>query len=109
MIVAPVSKLLLEMKNPSEKKQLEIVQRNARKLNSLIHQVLDFNRIDDNAGSVPILSKVEFISFPRSLLGMYEKEIIKEKQIALFFESNLPELYLEIGVCRLWNISNPSG
>jgi signal transduction histidine kinase/ligand-binding sensor domain-containing protein/DNA-binding response OmpR family regulator len=104
LIVAPVSKLLLEVKNPSEKKQLEIVQRNARKLNSLIHQVLDFNRIDDNAGSVLILSKVEFISFARSLLAVYEEEITKEKQVALLFESNLPELYLDIDVLKFESI-----
>lgn len=104
LIIAPVSKLLLEVKNPSEKKQLEIVQRNARKLNSLLHQVLDFNRIDDDAGSVLILSRVEFISFARSLLSIYEEQVAKEKRTSFQFESNVVELYLDIDLIKFESI-----
>jgi Signal transduction histidine kinase len=106
MIVAPVSRLLLEVKNPSEKKQLEMVQRNAVKLNSLIHQVLDFNRIDDHAGSFLILSKVEFISFARSLFAVYEEEVAKEKQLVFLFESNRTECYLDMDVVKFESILN---
>ena len=48
MIIAPISKLLPGIKDQQEKKQLEQVHRNAMKLNSLIHQGLDFNRVDSN-------------------------------------------------------------
>jgi signal transduction histidine kinase/ligand-binding sensor domain-containing protein/DNA-binding response OmpR family regulator len=104
MIVAPVSKLLLDVKNPPEKKLLETVQRNALKLNSLIHQILDFNRIDDNAGTVLILSKVEFISFAESLLAVFEEEMTKEKQLSFIFKSSLPKLYLDIDVLKFESI-----
>lgn len=104
LIIAPISKLLLEVKNPSDKKQLEIVQRNARKLNSLLHQVLDFNRIDDDAGSVLILSRVEFISFARSLMEIYEEQATKEKQTTFRFESNVTELYLDIDLLKFESI-----
>ena len=35
---------------------------------------------------------------------MYEEEITKEKQVALLFESNLPELYLDIDVLKFESI-----
>lgn len=40
LIVAPVSKMLLELEDPAGKKQLEEVQHNALKFNELIHQKL---------------------------------------------------------------------
>ena len=47
-IIAPVSQLLPATEEAHEKQTLEEVQRNAMKINSLIHQVLNFNRIEDN-------------------------------------------------------------
>lgn len=106
MIIAPVSKLLLESRNQPEKKQLETVQRNAMKLNSLIHQVLDFNRVDNDASSLLILSRVEFISFAKSLFAVYEEEANKEKQLTFRFESNVSKLYLDIDVVKFDSILN---
>ena len=48
-IIAPVSQLLPATETEHEKQTLEEVQRNAMKINSLIHQVLNFNRIEGNA------------------------------------------------------------
>lgn len=106
MIIAPVSKLLLATKNQPEKKQLETVQRNAMKLNSLIHQVLDFNRVDSDAGSLLILSRMEFISFAKSLFAVYEEEAAKEKQFTFHFTSNVPTLYLDVDVVKFDSILN---
>lgn len=106
MIIAPVSTLLLEIKSQPEKKQLEIVQRNAMKLNSLIHQVLDFNRADSDASSLLILSKVEFISFAKSLFSIFEEGAVREKLLTFRFESNLPKLYMDIDAVKFDSILN---
>ena len=106
MIIAPVSKLLLEEKNLSEKKQLEIISRNAMKLNSLIHQVLDFNRIDNNTNSFLIFSKVEFISFAKSLFEVFEEDAAKEKKLTFDFHSNCTKLYTNIDVVKFESILN---
>ena len=58
-IIAPVSQLLPVAEEVHEKQTLEEVQRNAMKINSLIHQVLNFNRIEDNKDSLLILSRIE--------------------------------------------------
>lgn len=106
MIIAPVSKLLLEIKNQQEKKQLELVQRSAMKLNSLIHQVLDFNRVDSESSSCLILSRVELISFARSLFSTYEEEIGKEKKLNLRFETNQNKVYMDADIIKLDSILN---
>ncbi len=41
LIIGPVSKLLLELKNPAEKKQLEEVQHHAMQINTFIHHKLE--------------------------------------------------------------------
>ena len=66
-IIAPISQLLPSTEEVHEKQTLEEVQRNAMKINSLIHQVLNFNRIEDNKDSLLILSRIELVSFSRSL------------------------------------------
>jgi len=106
MIIAPASKLLLEVKNQNEKKQLEIIRRNAMKLNSLIHQVLDFNLMDSNADSFLILSKVEFVSFAKSLFEVFEEDAVKEKELTFDFYSNCTKLYMNIDVVKFESILN---
>lgn len=99
MIIAPISKLLPEVKNQQEKKQLELVHRNAMKLNSLIHQVLDFNQMDSNSNSLLILSKIEIVSFARNLFSAYE-EAGKEKSLTFHFETNREEIYVEVDAIK---------
>jgi signal transduction histidine kinase/ligand-binding sensor domain-containing protein/CheY-like chemotaxis protein/AraC-like DNA-binding protein len=106
MIIAPVSKLLLAKGNTAEKKILETVQRNAMKLNSLIHQVLDFNRVENHANALLILSRVEFVSFAKSLFTVYGEGAAKEKPVLFSFESSLPELYMDIDVVKFDSILN---
>jgi len=103
LIIAPVSKLLLEIKDPVKKKQLEMVQRNALKLNSLIRQVLDFNRADSNMNSGLILSKIEFVEFAKSLFSVYE-EGYKEKDLKYTFSSNREKIYISIDVLRIESV-----
>lgn len=105
LIIAPVSKLLIDMKDPQEKKQLELVQKNAMKLNSLIHQVLDFNR-DGNAHTNLIPSKIEFVEFARSLFSIYE-EGFKEKNLRLTFSApDCQKLYMQVDVLKIESALN---
>jgi signal transduction histidine kinase/ligand-binding sensor domain-containing protein/DNA-binding NarL/FixJ family response regulator len=106
MIIAPVSKLLLEVKNQREKQQLEIVRRNAMKLNSMIHQVLDFDRLDNNSNNFLILSQIEFISFAKSLFEVFEEDAAKEKEVVFDFYSNRTKFYIDIDVIKFESILN---
>ncbi|MDR2058301.1 MAG: response regulator [Dysgonamonadaceae bacterium] len=104
LIIAPVSKLLQAVKDPAKKKQLETVQQNALKINSLIRQVIDFNRSDTvNPGL--ILSKVEFVAFARSLFSTYE-EGYKEKDLTFRFTANKEKIYLLADILKMEAVLN---
>lgn len=96
-IIAPVSQLLPATEEAHEKQTLEEVQRNAMKINSLIHQVLNFNRIEDNADSLLILSRIELISFSRSLFSVYEED----KRFTFHFEANKAKIYADMDAIKL--------
>ena len=99
MIIAPISRLLPEIKNAGEKHLLKQVQQNAIKLNSLIHQMLDFNRIDANTNSLLILSRIELVGFARKLFNVF-KEAEDEKEFTFRFETNKERIYLELDVIK---------
>lgn len=96
-IIAPVSQLLPIAEEVHEKQTLEEVQRNAMKINSLIHQVLNFNRIEDNKDSLLILSRIELMSFSRSLFSIYEED----KRLTFHFETNKAKIYAEMDAIKL--------
>lgn len=96
-IIAPVSQLLPIAEEMHEKQTLEEVQRNAMKINSLIHQVLNFNRIEDNKDSLLILSRIELVSFSRSLFSVYEED----KRLTFNFETNKAKIYAEMDAIKL--------
>ena len=96
-IIAPVSQLLPAMQEAPTKQTLEEVQRNAMKINSLIHQVLNFNRIENNESSLLILSHIELVSFSRSLFSVYEEN----KKHSFSFEANKAKIYVEMDAIKL--------
>lgn len=96
-IIAPVSQLLPSTQGVHEKQTLEEVQRNAMKINSLIHQVFNYNRIDENDDSLLIRSHIELVSFSRSLFSVYEEK----KSLSFHFEANRDKIYVDMDAIKL--------
>lgn len=96
-IIAPVSQLLPGTEKTDERQTLEEVQRNAMKINSLIHQILNFNRIEDNEDSLLILSRIELVSFCHSLFSVYEED----KHLNFHFETNKAKIYADMDAIKL--------
>ena len=72
MIIAPVSHMLQQASTPEQKKELNIIQHNAFRLNSLISQILEFNRMDNGNSSLsPII--VDYIPFAGSVFSFFVK------------------------------------
>lgn len=46
LITAPLEKIMKTAKNPEEKRQFTLMQRNAKRLLNLVNQLLDFRRLD---------------------------------------------------------------
>ncbi|HET7733698.1 MAG TPA: hybrid sensor histidine kinase/response regulator transcription factor, partial [Paludibacter sp.] len=105
LIIAPVSKLLVETKNAQLKKQLGLIQQNALHLNALIQQVIGFERSDDATKTSLLLSHVEFIEFAQSVFSVYE-DAFKAKNLHVNFKSNVESLLVNIDVLKMESVLN---
>lgn len=105
LIIAPVSKLLVETRNPQLKKQLGLIQQNALRLNGLIQQVIGFERVDDSVNKNMILSHVEFIEFAKGIFSVYENAF-QAKGIEATFNSKVENLLVNIDVLKMESVLN---
>lgn len=103
LIVAPVSRMLASMKDEGDKNQLQLVQRNAMKLNALIHQLLDFNRIDTGSRAVLIRSRFEMVSFSRHIFSAFEP-VAADHQIRFLFEAHPNAIKVELDAVQMESI-----
>lgn len=104
LIIAPVSKLLHDTKDSHKKKELEVIQKNALRINSLIRQIIDFNR-SESTNSGLILSRVEIVEFARSMFSVYE-DGYKDKGLTFLFSSNKECIYMDVDVLKIEAVFN---
>lgn len=104
MIIAPVSRMLPGIKDAQEKKQLELVQRNAMKLNALIHKGLDFNRVDSGQNPLLIMSQIELVSFARELYTLYAEGKVGNKELRYTFHTNRDRIYVQLDAVKLESV-----
>ena len=104
MVIAPISRLLPTVADRQEKQLLERVQRNAMKLNSLIHSGLDINRVDSGSNLLLIQSQIELVQFARSLFDLYAEDQAKGKALHFEFRSAPRELYIQMDAVKLESI-----
>ncbi len=105
MIISPISRMLPETKNRRTRKELEKVQRNALKLNALIHQGLDFDRVENGCNALLIWSRVEVVSFARALFDLYADDgRNKARRLVFHFHAGRERLYVQMDVIKLESI-----
>lgn len=105
LIIAPLSGLINETNNNKEKDALTMIHQNALKLNSLIHQAIDYYRDNSEIPMGLVLSRVDLVEFARSIYSTYEANM-KEKQIDFIFHSNFDKLIVDIDVLKIESILN---
>ena len=105
LIIAPISKLLVETKNAQLKKQLGLIQQNALHLNALIQQVIGFERSDDATKTSLLLSHVEFIEFAEGIFSVYE-DAFKAKNLQANFKSDVENLLVNVDVLKIESVLN---
>ena len=99
MIIAPVSKLIIDTKDSRQKAMLESVYRNAMSLNAMIHKLLDFNRIDSKEDSFLITSRIELVSRVRSIyMGFAEADVTHKHEWK--FTSDTDKLYMDMDAVK---------
>lgn len=105
LIIAPLSRLVVATKNSKEREALEMIQQNAMKLNSLIHQAIEYYRDSSEVPAGILLSRVEFVEFARTIFSTYE-ENMKDRQISFVFDCNPPQIEVDVDVLKMESILN---
>lgn len=91
LIMAPVDKIVKQVKDPDVKNQLLLVNRNAKRLLNLVNQLLDFRKMEyqelklHKAGG-------DIIAFIRELSQSFT-DVAEQKGIRFVFDSEVEEFY----------------
>ena len=101
MIIAPISRMIHNAESKSQRKDLEIIQHNAFRLNSLISQILEFNRIDKGNNSLSSIT-VDFIPFAKSIFSFF----CEVKDYRFTFHTNVQSCSIMIDVLKMESVLN---
>lgn len=105
LIIAPLSGLIHSVKNENVRHALEMVNQNAMKLNSLIHQTIDYYRDDSKVNIGLLSSKIELVEFARSIF-LAHKEGMKDKEVEFIFNTNVDHVVLNIDTIKIESVIN---
>lgn len=101
MIIAPLSRLLQEIKDSNLHIQLEMAQRNAMKLTAMIHQLIDFDRVENNVNSTLMLGRVDFVQLAYKVFSGFDDGIFRDKGLHGKFETNIESVYMQIDELKI--------
>lgn len=105
LILGPLGQIIPRTDDPLRKEELTLIQRNALKLNSLIRQLLEFDRDGSGMTANQILSQVEFVEFARSVFSVYG-EGYKDKGLRMSFHSGVDKIYTAVDVVKMEAVLN---
>jgi signal transduction histidine kinase/ligand-binding sensor domain-containing protein/DNA-binding response OmpR family regulator len=90
LILSPLDRIIKTTENIQNKEQLRLIQRNAKRLLTLINQLLDFRRLEVQ-GLTLLLREEEFVSFCKEATESFS-DLSESRNIQLTFNSNVEEL-----------------
>jgi ligand-binding sensor domain-containing protein/signal transduction histidine kinase/DNA-binding response OmpR family regulator len=90
LILSPLDKIVKKSTDPEQKKQLQLVQRNAKRLLNLVNQLLDFRKMEVQDFSIH-LTRQDIVNFTRDIVYSFS-DISEKKDIALTFSTTLDSL-----------------
>ncbi|MEQ1798990.1 MAG: two-component regulator propeller domain-containing protein [Lacibacter sp.] len=90
LIIAPLDKMIKHSGDEEQKKQLNLVQRNAKRLLSLVNQLLDFRKMEVQEMHLhPAIGDI--IGFSKDISNSFT-DIAEKKNIRFSFSSNIDDL-----------------
>ncbi|MGZ8516823.1 MAG: two-component regulator propeller domain-containing protein, partial [Chitinophagaceae bacterium] len=90
LIISPLDKIIKHTSNEEQKKQLNLVQRNAKRLLSLVNQLLDFRKME--VQEIKLHPSIgDIIGFSKDISHSF-MDIAEKKKIQFSFASNIDSL-----------------
>jgi signal transduction histidine kinase/ligand-binding sensor domain-containing protein/CheY-like chemotaxis protein/AraC-like DNA-binding protein len=105
LIIAPLGELIHSIKNTKDRTALEMIHQNAMKLNSLVHQAIDYYREDSKVPIGLVRSRVEFVEFAKSVFSNYA-ENKNATGLEFIFNTNCDEIFVDIDVLKIESVLN---
>lgn len=90
LIMAPVEKLLIDLKDKPEEKYLKLIEQNSKRLLRMVNQLLDFRKMEVQGLSYNP-SFGDIIEFLKEVVASF-KNLSEQKHIHLFFQTDIDEL-----------------
>ena len=90
LILAPLDKLIDNETSTEQKQQLNLVQRNARRLLNLVNQLLDFRKMEVQEVKI-YLSVGDIVAYCKDIADSFT-DISEKKKMEFTFSSNVDEL-----------------
>lgn len=103
LIIAPISRLISESKNPEITTELKQINENALNLNMLIHKILDFKRMEYNENDVLIRSHIELVAFVQKIVSSYSNSP-QYGNIQFHFEHNADTIWANLDYLKINSI-----
>lgn len=92
LIIAPVDKILKHTENTEQKHQLQLVNRNAKRLLNMVNQLLDFRKMEVQELRLHARSG-DIIGFIKEMAYSFS-DIAEKKQIRFMFDSEVEKLVI---------------
>jgi signal transduction histidine kinase/ligand-binding sensor domain-containing protein/DNA-binding response OmpR family regulator len=102
LILTPLHRIIDSLPDAQQKKQLQLVQRNARRLLNLVNQLLDFRKMETQ--EIPLhLTAGEVVAFVREVAASFS-DLAEQKQIDFSFQTGISHFYTEFDNDKLEKI-----
>ena len=104
LILGPVAKVLTKIKDESIRQDLSMMQRNARRLQKLINQLLSLSKLE--SGKLKLQAREDnIVSLVKSYVQSFES-LAKQKNIELDFKSDKEIIHIYVDQDKIENILN---
>jgi len=90
MLLAPIERLLESNLNESQKKNINYIFRNTKRLERIVNQLLELQKIENTQLRLKV-REIDLVRFLKEIIALFE-ESANDKKIHLLFEPNCDEL-----------------
>ena len=98
MIIGPLSKVRTGEDSGEATADIETAYQNALKLNSLIHQTVEINRMELRSDNMLIYSRIDAVEFCRDIFDSYRRSVDGRTFV---FSAETPHIYLRTDAVKL--------
>ena len=98
MIIGPLSKVRTGEDSSEAAADIDTAYDNALKLNSLIHQTVEINRMELRSDSLLIYSRIDVVEFCRDIFDNYRRSV---EERTFVFNAETPHIYVRTDAVKL--------